>query len=248
VGGGAALSTTRAARGRGAGAETRAGARTTGASVVPASGEAIGPSQLISASATSSARQSDRGREREDTIFLANKSDHGGPSRKWHDGADVAEEDPLDKLDYYDLLRIDEGANADDVRRAFHEFAVRYHPDRYAGAEEEKRERAASIYRRGAEAYRVLTDVELRRRYDDGLKKGLLRYEEPKSTTARPSSGVLEIKNLRARPFFQKALEQIKAGDYKGAKLNLSLAINHEPDNELLKSKLDEVKLKLAGP
>ncbi len=159
----------------------------------------------------------------------------------------MTEEDPLEKLDYYELLRIDEGASADDVRRAFHDFAMRYHPDRYAGAPVEKQERAAAIYRRGAEGYRVLTDREQRRRYDEGLAKGTLRYEEPKSgATARPSSGVLDVKNLRARPFFQKALEQMKAGDLKGAKLNLALALNHEPDNALLLAKLEEVKAKLA--
>lgn len=159
----------------------------------------------------------------------------------------MAEDDPLDKLDYYTLLRIEDSANADDVRKAFHDFAMRYHPDRYAGAEVEKQERAAAIYRRGAEAYRVLTDRELRRRYDELLAKGTLRYEEPKSSTQRPGSGALEVKNMRARPFFQKALEQLKTGDLKGAKLNLALALNHEPDNILLQAKLEEVKQKLAG-
>lgn len=213
---------------------------------MPASGEVIGPSQLTSESATRSARHHDPRRMRENTILLADKSVRAESSRNRHDVRDVADEDPLDKLDYYELLRIEETANADDVRRAFHEFAMRYHPDRYAGADEAKQERAAAIYRRGAEAYRVLTDVELRRKYDDGLKKGLLRYEEPKATTQRPGGGVLEVKNLRARPFFQKALEMIKAGDFKGAKLNLSLALNHEPDNDLLKQKLEEVKAKLG--
>jgi curved DNA-binding protein CbpA len=158
-------------------------------------------------------------------------------------------EDPLDQLDYYDLLRIDERATADDVRRAFHEFAMRYHPDRFAGAEDEKRDRAAAIYRRGAEGYRVLTDPEQRKRYDEGLPSGRMRYDEPSSSpsTVRPASGTIEVKSLRARPFVQKALEMIKSGDLKGAKLNLALALNYEPENAALLSKLDEVKQKLAG-
>jgi len=161
----------------------------------------------------------------------------------------VADEDPLDKLDYYELLRVPETANADDVRRAFHDFAMKYHPDRYAGAEVDKQDRAAAIYRRGAEAYRVLTDREQRRRYDEALHSGgSVRYEEPKSSPAvRPSSGVLEVKSLRARPLFQKALEQIKSGDFKGAKLNLMLALNHEPENALLLARMAEVKAKLGG-
>src|SRR4051812_39402733 len=100
---------------------------------------------------------------------------------------------------------------------------MRYHPDRHAGAEDEKRERAASIYRRGAEGYRVLTDPEQRRRYDQGLASGKLRYDDTVSSgSTRPPAGPLDVKNLRARPFVQKALEMIKAGDLKGAKLNLS--------------------------
>lgn len=158
----------------------------------------------------------------------------------------VPDDDPLDKLDYYTLLRIEDTANADDVQRAFHDFAMRYHPDRYAGSEAEKRGRAAAIYRRGAEAYRVLTDMEQRRRYDEGLRKGTLRYEEPTPGTVRPPPGGLEVKTLRARPFLQKALEQIKTGDLKGAKLNLTLALNHEPDNAPLKAKLEEVLQQLG--
>ena len=158
-------------------------------------------------------------------------------------------DDPLDALDYYALLRIDETANADDVRRAFHEFALRYHPDRFAGAEDEKRERAASIYRRGAEGYRVLTDPEQRKRYDRGLLDGKVRYDEPQSSPSamRPGSGAIDVRNLRARPFLQKALEMIKASDFKGAKLNLALALNYEPDNAGLLAKLEEVKQKLAA-
>lgn len=163
-----------------------------------------------------------------------------------YDGS-VSDDDPLDRLDYYELLRIEETATADDVRRAFHDFAMRYHPDRFAGAEDEKRERAGAIYRRGAEAYRVLSDVEQRRRYDEGLRAGRVRYSEPPPSQARPPSGAIDVKNLRARPFVQKALEQMKTGDFKGAKLNLALALNHEPNHPGLLAKLEEVKEKLAA-
>ncbi len=158
-------------------------------------------------------------------------------------------DDPLDKLDYYDLLRIDPEANADQVRTAFHDFAMRYHPDRFVGAEDEKRERAAAIYRRGAEGYRVLTDPEQRKRYDAGLTEGRFRYAEPPSSpnSTRPAPGSVEVKTLRARPFVQKALQMIKAEDFKGAKLNLSLALNYEPENPQLLAKLEEVKQKLAA-
>ena len=118
--------------------------------------------------------------------------------------------DRLDQLDYYTLLRIEEASSADAIREAFHVFALRYHPDRFAGAPEEKRERAAQIYRRGAEGYRVLMNQGSRSRYDEGLAEGRLRLtaeEERREEMARrnPTTGQLGVRSLRARPFATKA-------------------------------------------
>lgn len=155
--------------------------------------------------------------------------------------------DRLDQLDYYTLLRIQPDASADAVRQAFHDFALRYHPDRFAGAPEEKRERAAQIYRRGAEGYRVLMNPNARRQYDAGLSAGQLRMQpEQQRLSERPSpSGRLTIKSPRARPFATKALQAFKKGDYKTARLNLKMALQHEPDNDLLKARLADVEQRL---
>ena len=85
----------------------------------------------------------------------------------------------LDKLDYYALLKVPRDAPADDVQRAFHRFAAKYHPDKHVaeGASATKQERANEVYRRGAEAYRVLCDPERRRIYDAGLAEGRKRYD-----------------------------------------------------------------------
>lgn len=160
-------------------------------------------------------------------------------------------DDRLDQLDYYDLLRLEPTATGDQIRRAFHEFAVRYHPDRYAGAPADKLERASQIYRRGAEAYRVLTSPEQRARYDKLLASGQLRYADPSAAeerAAKKPAGVLEVKSLKARPFLQKALEAEKRGDLANAKLNLGMALQHEPDNAALKLRLEEITAKLKGP
>lgn len=158
-------------------------------------------------------------------------------------------DDRLDQLDYYELLRIEPTATTDDVRRAFHDFALRYHPDRYAGAPPEKLERAAQIYRRGAEAYRVLTNLEQRKRYDQQIASGELRYVEPvEASVPKGAAGVLEVRSARARPFVAKALEAEKKGDLAQARLNFGMALQHEPDNALLKARLDEVVAKLKAP
>jgi len=164
-------------------------------------------------------------------------------------------DDRLDQLDYYDLLQVAEGATADDVRRAFHAFALRYHPDRFAGAPPEKQERAAQIYRRGAEAYRVLCDRDQRRAYDEQRGRGKLRFDPedvpPPSSpafavTEGPPSTSIAVKSPRARPFAQKASEAAKKGDWPTAKLNLKLALQHEPGNPLLLARLAEAEASLA--
>ena len=83
--------------------------------------------------------------------------------------------DQLELLDYYTLLELRDDATPEEIRDAFHRFALRFHPDRHIGAPVEKIERATHIYARGAEAYRALIDPELRKRYDVLLARGHLR-------------------------------------------------------------------------
>lgn len=158
-------------------------------------------------------------------------------------------DDRLEQLDYYELLRVQPEASADDIRRAFHVFAMRYHPDRFAGAPDEKVERAAQIYRRGAEAYRVLTNPQQRKRYDQLVAAGQLRYVDPTASEERAlkraAEGVLEAKTVRGRLFVQKGLDAEKRGDLQQAKLNYGMALQHEQDNPVLKQRYEEIAAKL---
>ena len=156
--------------------------------------------------------------------------------------------DPLDALDYYTLLGVDDLANADQIRAAFHTFALKFHPDRHAAAAEEKRERASVIYRRGAEAYRVLQDSALRRQYDAQLATGKMRFDPEaamKPQRATTGSGAHSVKSALARPFAAKAEQALRSGDLKTARLNLQLALRHEPDNASLEAKLADVEAQL---
>ncbi len=155
----------------------------------------------------------------------------------------------LDLLDYYTLLGLEQDASHDRIRTAFHEFAMKFHPDRHASQSPENVERIARVYRRGAEAYRVLIDPELRRVYDAALARGELRLDVaavPSNRPHQPTSptGITAV-SPKARPFFKKAEDAIRAGDWKTAKLNLQLAKQHHGgDHPLIAARLAVVEEK----
>ena len=159
--------------------------------------------------------------------------------------------DPLEQLDYYALLGLTPAANTDEVRRAFHRFAAKYHPDRFVGggASAEKVDRAAQIYRRGAEAYKVLTDPRHRKTYDLQRATGQLRFDATAEASVEPSSKnrwPIKVKNPLARPFAVKAEQAYKAGDWGTAKVNLKMALSKDTGNVQLAQLLAEVEQKLA--
>lgn len=67
------------------------------------------------------------------------------------------------RRDYYVVLGVERAERAEGIRRAFHELALRYHPDR-AG------EGATALFQELVEAYRVLSDARTRAAYDRALK------------------------------------------------------------------------------
>lgn len=159
--------------------------------------------------------------------------------------------DPLEQLDYYTLLQVPRDASADQVRRAFHQFAAKYHPDRFqgSGADERKVERAAQIYRRGAEAYRILCDYQKRKAYDHGLSQGKMRFDanaEPAPEAAVVGKWPIKVKNPIARPFAMKAEQAYKAADWGNAKVNLKLALARDKGNAQIELLLKDVDQKLS--
>jgi curved DNA-binding protein CbpA len=132
----------------------------------------------------------------------------------------------LDDYDYYALLGVRPEASADAIRAAFHRFAAKYHPDHHAGAPAPSVQKAARVYRRGAEAYRVLMNPRKRSEYDAQRELGALRYAPSSRAVAGAraddSSGGDEGSSLTP-----ESLRYLKEAERAAAEGNLAMARFH---------------------
>ncbi len=65
------------------------------------------------------------------------------------------------KEDYYDLLGISKGASDSEIKKAYRQMAVKYHPDKNPDDKS-----AEEKFKKAAEAYEVLSNPEKKQRYD----------------------------------------------------------------------------------
>ena len=72
------------------------------------------------------------------------------------------------KRDYYEVLQVSRDATAEDIKRAYRKFAMKYHPDRNPDDKQ-----AEANFKECAEAYEVLSDSQKRQQYDQFGHAGL---------------------------------------------------------------------------
>jgi len=80
-------------------------------------------------------------------------------------GATGQVKDPI----YYDILEVDPKAEQGAIKRQYYKLARQYHPDKLAPNDKE----GANKFKEVAEAYQVLSDPQLRAKYDTDGKEGL---------------------------------------------------------------------------
>ena len=67
----------------------------------------------------------------------------------------------MSKRDYYEVLGVEKGAGAEDIKKAYRKLAIKYHPDRNQDNDE-----AEVKFKEATEAYEVLSDGKKRQAYD----------------------------------------------------------------------------------
>jgi curved DNA-binding protein CbpA len=158
----------------------------------------------------------------------------------------------LDELTYYELFGLAPDAGADDIHAAFHAFCDAFHPDRHVARDERERQAVSAIFKRGAEAFVVLSDERLRAHYDaqlavDAAPRRLSFSSRPPPSSRAPGSTRLEdaARSPAARPFARRAEELVRQGDLRQAKLQLVMANHMDPGNEALEAALRDVEQEL---
>ncbi|MDR0729909.1 MAG: molecular chaperone DnaJ [Prevotellaceae bacterium] len=67
----------------------------------------------------------------------------------------------MSKRDYYEVLGVPRSAGADEIKKAYRQKAIQYHPDKNPGNKE-----AEEKFKEAAEAYDVLSNLDKKARYD----------------------------------------------------------------------------------
>lgn len=67
----------------------------------------------------------------------------------------------MDKRDYYEVLGVSKNSTPDEIKKAYRQKAMQYHPDRNPGNKE-----AEEKFKEAAEAYEVLSNPDKKARYD----------------------------------------------------------------------------------
>ncbi len=71
-----------------------------------------------------------------------------------------------EKRDYYEVLGLQKGASADEIKGAYRKAALKWHPDRWVNGSEAEKKTAEEKFKEASEAYSVLSDPEKKARYD----------------------------------------------------------------------------------
>jgi DnaJ-class molecular chaperone len=156
----------------------------------------------------------------------------------------------VDQQTYYEILGVERGAPVGVVQEAFHAFALRCHPDQYVDVDDASAAAAGEVFKRGVEAYQVLSRPAVRAKYDENLAKGKIRYVEGEQPEKPPPPAMRTLEEIartsRAKQFARKADRLISVGKLEDARVALVTALQDDYNNEELKERLNVLYEALA--
>jgi len=95
----------------------------------------------------------------------------------------------MTKRDFYEVLGVSRSSSQEEIKKAYRQLALKYHPDRNPGNKE-----AEEQFKEAAEAYEVLSDPDKRHRYDQFGHEGM------RGTNYRDFRDINEIFSTKISP------------------------------------------------
>lgn len=159
----------------------------------------------------------------------------------------------LDRLDYFQILGCSHETPHAEMKARYHQLQKNYHPDAFFGSpDRELRSAVLRIAKRVSEAYVILKDPQKRARYVKDIsgpeRDKKLRYTDESENELRRERLHETGKTPQGQKLFKKASDAMKASNWASAERDLRTALIFEPDSELFKRTLEEVRARLNPP
>ncbi|MEZ4705124.1 MAG: DnaJ domain-containing protein [Bdellovibrionota bacterium] len=143
-------------------------------------------------------------------------------------------------LSYYDVLGVTPSQNSEDFHQSFRFCSKYFHPDRFFQSKDQNLTRVCKdLFKKMTVAYQTIKDPKKRKEYDVSIGLSALNVSDHESQQLFMDKFL--PKTLHGRKYYDIAMKCMEKSDRNGALINLKMAIQYEPDNQLLATKISEL-------